>query len=436
MHQFTSPVKKSFVSPNKPMGSKGRSQRRRQRQDSDDIDQKYLSTQFDDPENQKLSCKLSPVKRMKRLEQQEKNTENIETAYKQSPTKFVINPNQTQPEEVEEEAQPKSLLEQTKEAQEPQLTQFQEEQEEVVPISEIIDVDSNVINYGQFICGKILGSTLLLSNISEEDQIVTMSISNKQVFNCDEIFGPYNRDELPFDYKDGTTIKNSEVEFNCWFIENPVSKELQKAITLKIGPGMSQEFIVVVKAPKNRLESKIVSFIDIQMTEDQYQTGKAEKHLTKGAKGEVQLKEVHPQRKMDVLLLGYLDNPKIKCIKQLFNQQTNSQIIPLVVKKTQGVQKFKLPFRNLSQYLDGDIEFAFIRTQNQNGAGQNSLMEPIDCLSFYCQPNQLKIHAESVAVLGVQVKVNSDMLADGSRVNQENMRKPQNKLLVARLKNS
>jgi hypothetical protein len=34
-------------------------------------------------------------------------------------------------------------------------------------LSEILEVDSNVINYGQFICGKILGSTLLLRNQSE-----------------------------------------------------------------------------------------------------------------------------------------------------------------------------------------------------------------------------------------------------------------------------
>jgi hypothetical protein len=98
-----------------------------------------------------------------------------------------------------------------------------------------------------------LGSTLLLSNVSKEDQIVTMNISKEKSYPCDTIFGQYNRDELPFSYKDGTLIKNSEFEFNCWFIENPVSKELQKSITIKIGPEMQQEFIIVVKAPKNRL---------------------------------------------------------------------------------------------------------------------------------------------------------------------------------------
>lgn len=39
----------------------------------------------------------------------------------------------------------------------------------VIDINDLIDVDSNVINYGQFICGKILGSTLVLTNLSNKD---------------------------------------------------------------------------------------------------------------------------------------------------------------------------------------------------------------------------------------------------------------------------
>jgi hypothetical protein len=31
------------------------------------------------------------------------------------------------------------------------------------------------------------------------------------------------------------------------------------------------------------------------------------------------VKQVEVQRKMEVLLLGYLDNPRIKCMKQLYN---------------------------------------------------------------------------------------------------------------------
>ena len=82
----------------------------------------------------------------------------------------------------------------------------------VIDINEILEVDSNVINYGQFICGKILGSTLLLTNVSALDQIVTMTLNKQKIYSCDEIFGQYNRDELPFNYLDGKTISNSEVD--------------------------------------------------------------------------------------------------------------------------------------------------------------------------------------------------------------------------------
>ena len=42
---------------------------------------------------------------------------------------------------------------------------------------------------------------------------------------------------------------------------------------------MSQEFIVVVKAPKNKLQSRVVSFVDIELTESQVGVKSFEKHL-------------------------------------------------------------------------------------------------------------------------------------------------------------
>lgn len=205
----------------------------------------------------------------------------METAYQKSPSKALtsaqLSQNNNEQDTVEKEDTPKSLLTSKLDHQEPVQTETQEEQN-VVDINEILDIDSNVINYGQFICGKILGSTLLLTNISDEEQVISMSISRQQKFDCDAIFGQYNRDELPFEYQDGSFIKNSEIEFNCWFIENPITKELQKQITLKIGAQMSQEFIIVIKAPKNRLQAKIVSFIDIKMCNDDNKTP-VEKHV-------------------------------------------------------------------------------------------------------------------------------------------------------------
>ena len=98
---------------------------------------------------------------------------------------------------------------------------------------------------------------------------------------------------------------------------------------------------------------------------------------------------------MDVLLLvwlSYLDNPKIKCMKQLFNETARKHrdgVVSLAVKKTQGIQRFKLPFKNLSTYLDSDIEFAFIRTQVKDPAPKRAWLRGPHRLSefrFYCQP--------------------------------------------------
>jgi len=62
-------------------------------------------------------------------------------------------------------------------------------QKQAVDINTLIQLDSNVINYGQFICGKILGSTLQVINQSDEEQSISMKISDKISFNCDDTLG-------------------------------------------------------------------------------------------------------------------------------------------------------------------------------------------------------------------------------------------------------
>lgn len=117
-------------------------------------------------------------------------------------------------------------------------------------------------------------------------------------------------------------------------------------------------------------------------------------------------------------------------------------IVSLAVKKTGGIQKFKVPFKNMSTYLDADIEFAFIRTQHQIdapipiGDSKSGVLEPIDCFSFYCQPNQMKIAADQMQILTIQIKVNAEQLLDENKIDPKMLRAPINKLLVARLKNS
>jgi hypothetical protein len=48
------------------------------------------------------------------------------------------------------------------------------------------------------------------------------------------------------------------------------------------------------------------------------------------------------------MLLGRLENPKIECLRELYHSETDSQIIPLGVKRSIAQQKFRIPFKNLS----------------------------------------------------------------------------------------
>lgn len=99
----------------------------------------------------------------------------------------------------------------------------------------------------------MLGSTILLSNLTSQEQIIEMSIdSMTDFYESNTIFSPYQKDELPFSYSENTQIENSEKPLKCWYIENPINKELVKTMTLRFGPKVEKEFIIVLKAPTNK----------------------------------------------------------------------------------------------------------------------------------------------------------------------------------------
>jgi len=54
--------------------------------------------------------------------------------------------------------------------------------------------------------------------------------------------------------------------YEAWYIENPVSKELTKRITLKLGPKAQQDFIIVSKSPINlRKVENMVAVINVSL---------------------------------------------------------------------------------------------------------------------------------------------------------------------------
>lgn len=106
----------------------------------------------------------------------------------------------------------------------------------------------------------------MVSNVSTQEHIIEMSVdSASKSYDCDEVFGPYQRNELPFEYQDGAQIENSERLLQSWYIENPVSKELVKTLVVRLSPGSEKEFIVVLKAPSNKPQFNLISFINFRL---------------------------------------------------------------------------------------------------------------------------------------------------------------------------
>ncbi len=90
-------------------------------------------------------------------------------------------------------------------------------------------------------------------------------------YNRVQIKEKFGNPELPFSLdvaevegkKNSENIVNSEIKHESWYIENPISKELTKRITLKLGPKAEQDFIIVVRSPNAKRTENMLSVINI-----------------------------------------------------------------------------------------------------------------------------------------------------------------------------
>lgn len=114
-------------------------------------------------------------------------------------------------------------------------------------------------------------------------------------------------------------------------------------------------------------------------------------------------------------------------------------MIPLVAKVSQDVQKFKLPFKAVSELSqETDFEFIFIKSvQPEATEGGDSAEEMqfrvFDCMTFFCLPAVLKVGPESPAMLSVQLQINQEKLR---QLPAHYLQMKLTKLLVARIKNT
>jgi len=213
-----------------------------------------------------------------------------------------------------------------------------------------------------------------VGNTSEFEQIIELSIdSNTFSFNRTQIKDKYGNPSLPFPLEapgnKSNSIVNSELKHESWFIENPISKELTKRITLKLGPKAEQEFIIVVRAPNSKKTENLLSLLNISLltyADEQFgQRDSFEQFLKEKFGGSMKeflkdRKKVATQQRMEILLAGKVEVPSITCPKQMHVESVGDKIIPIAIKKGQPNQKFRIPFKNNGP-SEVDIDFSFLK---------------------------------------------------------------------------
>lgn len=206
-------------------------------------------------------------------------------------------------------------------------------------------VDSNILNYTSFFPGKLLGSTLTVGNLTNCEQIVELAVdATSYTYNKKQIIQKWviNKEiesNLPFtlsnDKPDASgkrpseTIVNSEIKHEAWYIENPISKELTKRITLKLGPKAEQEFIIVVRSPSTNLKksgSNMLSIINIGVltyADEQFGLKDSfEDFLKVNYNNSMKeflrdRKKLAQNQKVEILLAGRVDVPNLVCPREL-----------------------------------------------------------------------------------------------------------------------
>lgn len=259
--------------------------------------------------------------------------------------------------------------------------------------------------------------------------------------------------------KKSESIVNSEIKHESWYIENPISKELTKRITLKLGPKAEQDFIVVVRSPHARRSENLLSVINIGLltyADEQFGLRDSFEDFLKTNYAN-SMKEFLKDRKklalaqrVEILLAGRIEVPALICQRELLVSDFKEKVIPLVVKKGQSNQKFRIPFKNTGPQ-ELDVEFTFVKTsavikgplQRCNSTGSDDVRTPSfvqSPIEFQAVPSTMKVAANGAAILNISAKLkNSYQLASISR-EQSVPSKPRsekyNHLLIAKVKDT
>ena len=244
--------------------------------------------------------------------------------------------------------------------------------------------------------GKMMGNVLRVRNMTDHEQIIELRLDqNTQLYDKGEF-------EECFKYRDDVsvrsdascrsrtsrmsiqdnTIENSEFKYQTWFIENPVTKELQKKLYMKLDAYAIQPFTIVVRGPVNATKSqnlacKVAVSVLNQPGERFDQDNTFDYFLETEYDGRIDSfiqdrQSVAENQRQEILLNGKIKIPKIVCTRAMQRQfakngqsyaseiQTaqKEKVVPISLSMAEPKKKFKIPFKNMSEN-DLEVEFYF-----------------------------------------------------------------------------
>ena len=108
----------------------------------------------------------------------------------------------------------------------------------VQDIQHIVEVDSPIMTFGQFMSGQNLGNQIQITNKTGAKRTFELSIdviTDTYEQTSKEIFSAFVEDDLPYKV-DNTKCFNSEKLLKCWFIENPQTRTIEKTVLFELDP--------------------------------------------------------------------------------------------------------------------------------------------------------------------------------------------------------
>ena len=272
-----------------------------------------------------------------------------------------------------------------------------------IGMSNLVEADTNYLNFGVFYPGKIFKCNLSLTNITDHTHTVFVTFDHSSRFTQSQFLRSSPENSLPdkLEYP----MENSELAHNCWhFMLSPSNKTFEKSFTVDLPPHEAIQFGVVIKSPCTTRAQKFFSAVKVELAEEDLMS----QLLSRG------------KNSIYILSEAEIMTPKLECCKELMHEQTGLKIIPLVVKCDSEIQRVKIPFKNTGT-KDLELILKIFKYPSPDDKEESESIADSRCM-----PNIVKIQSGSTNFISICV----------SQITKDIQGKKEQKVLVAKIKDT